>query len=144
MTRWVVDSCVAAKWVLPESGEPWAKEAGALLAAGLMGKCQLLAPDFFWAEICNVLWKSERLGRISKARVREACRWFESLPVELLPSRGITERALELAMEHDRAVYDALYVALAVREKCQLVTSDEELYRALPRELPVMWLGDWR
>jgi len=38
-------------------------------------------------------------------------------------------------------VYDALYVALALDSKSQLVTADARLANALAAHLPVKWLG---
>jgi predicted nucleic acid-binding protein len=38
-------------------------------------------------------------------------------------------------------VYDALYVALAMTSKSQLITADEPLANALAAHLPVKWLG---
>ena len=44
-------------------------------------------------------------------------------------------------MNYSRTVYDALYVALAMKSKSQLVTADEKLANALAAHLPVKWLG---
>jgi predicted nucleic acid-binding protein len=53
---------------------------------------------------------------------------FDAIP--LLP------RALEIAKQHRRSVYDCLYVALAEREQCQLVTADGKLVNALQGTFP--------
>ena len=50
-------------------------------------------------------------------------RWF--------PSVSLVNEAFQLALKHQRAVYDCLYLALAIREKCQLITADEALVRQL-------------
>jgi predicted nucleic acid-binding protein len=49
-----------------------------------------------------------------------------------------------LAHQYIRSVYDALYVALALQEGCQLVTADGRLYNALRPVLPdtMLWVGD--
>ncbi len=39
------------------------------------------------------------------------------------------EPALEIALEFEHPVYDALYLALALRTDCKLVTADSRLYR---------------
>ena len=49
--------------------------------------------------------------------------------------------ALRIAFAYDRAVYDCLYVALAVRSKSQMITADERLANALAAYLPVKLLG---
>jgi predicted nucleic acid-binding protein len=53
----------------------------------------------------------------------------------------LMDDALAIALATGRTVYDAIYVALAVRKKCQLVTADERLVNALATHWPVKWLG---
>ena len=52
--------------------------------------------------------------------------------------------AFRLAIQHGRSLYDSLYVALALREQCQLVTADERLCNALRPAFgdTLLWLGD--
>jgi predicted nucleic acid-binding protein len=52
-----------------------------------------------------------------------------SLP-DLLP------RAYGIASHHRIAVYDCLYVALAERDGCELVTADDKLVRTLGPHFP--------
>jgi predicted nucleic acid-binding protein len=50
-----------------------------------------------------------------------------------------------LAVKHQRTVYDMLYVALSLRERCSFVTADEKLANSLKSSIPsVIWLGNWR
>src|ERR1700733_14373251 len=55
--RYVVDSCVALKWVLPEVDSDKALRLRADLQAGVHG---LLAPDVFPAEVAHSLTRAER------------------------------------------------------------------------------------
>ena len=50
-------------------------------------------------------------------------------------------RSFENCLRPYRAVYDCLYVALAVQSKSDLVTADERLANALAARFPVKWLG---
>lgn len=45
-------------------------------------------------------------------------------------------RALELSQLFRQSVYDCLYVALAEREGCELVTADDKLIKAVQPTLP--------
>ena len=45
-------------------------------------------------------------------------------------------RAIEIATKARIAVYDCLYVALAEREGCELITSDEKLIKNLQSRFP--------
>jgi predicted nucleic acid-binding protein len=49
---------------------------------------------------------------------------------------GLLKRALEIASQASIGVYDCLYVALAERAGCELLTADDRLVRALQPRFP--------
>jgi predicted nucleic acid-binding protein len=53
-----------------------------------------------------------------------------SLPI-IYPSTSLFPRAFDIASQTRASVYDALYVALAEREGCDLVTADDKLMKVL-------------
>jgi predicted nucleic acid-binding protein len=59
--RYVLDSSVALKWVLPEADSAKAIRLGNEYKTGVH---ELLAPDVFVPEIANALASAERQGRI--------------------------------------------------------------------------------
>jgi predicted nucleic acid-binding protein len=52
----------------------------------------------------------------------------------------LIQPAIRIARRFGRAVYDCIYVALAVEANAHLVTADEKLANSLPG-MPVAWLG---
>ncbi|HEY2786458.1 MAG TPA: type II toxin-antitoxin system VapC family toxin [Fimbriiglobus sp.] len=52
------------------------------------------------------------------------------------PSNPLLVRAMEMALLHRRAVYDCLYLALAERDGCELVTADDQFARGLRASYP--------
>ena len=92
---------------------------------------ELLSADLFPTEVCNALMILERAGKIQPGQadilfdqfLLEIPKLHEAIP--LLP------RALEIAKQFRQSVYDCLYVATAERERCELVTADERLIRAV-------------
>ena len=56
---------------------------------------------------------------------------FFGRPVKLVID-ALFPDAFRIASRSRVSVYDALYVALAQREGCRLVTADEKLIKALP------------
>ena len=141
MTTFVIDASVAAKWFLPATSETLAAEALDLLKRYAAGDVRVVVPDLFWAEIGNVLWKAVRLKRMSQRSAESALRvmWQRNFPT--VSSYSLLETAFALASAFDRTMYDALYVALALQSKSELVTADEHLANALAAHLPVKWLG---
>jgi len=119
----VVGSSVVVKWYIPENGSD---RATALLRAGF----RLLAPDLLIPEVGNVLWKRRRdVPAVESEAIATAL--ASACPVSLHPSSAILQGALDLALAHERSVYDSLFVALAVSQDCRLVTADERLANAM-------------
>jgi len=141
VTTWVVDANVAAKWLLPATGEGLLDQANHLVALHVRRDLQLLAPDLIEAEIGNVLWKAVRRNRISQAEAENSLRRFSDLSIQVVPTSDLLGRALQIAVACDRSFYDSLYVALALTTNTELITADERLVNALGSRFPVRWLG---
>lgn len=141
MTACVVDASVAAKWILPASGEGLLEQASRLLERHLRRELQLVAPTLIEAEIGNVLWKAARRKRISHSDAENSLRRFTELGVTAIPTSDLLGQALKIAVDGNCSFYDSLYVALAAATKTDLVTADERLVNALGCRFPVRWLG---
>jgi predicted nucleic acid-binding protein len=124
MSLYVVDASAAIKWILPEPG--W-NDALRLQDPSH----EQHAPAFLSLEIANVLWKSVRLGRMTReesdARLAEVPAW----PVTWHEDAALLGRAFDLAHATDRSVYDCVYLALAAELGGQMVTADERLVNSL-------------
>ncbi len=69
---------------------------------------------------------------------------FRQLQFTFTPTAELLEDAYKIAVAHSRTVYDALYLALGVREGCQVVTADEKLVNAVGSNFPnLIWLPNW-
>jgi predicted nucleic acid-binding protein len=141
LDRFVLDASVALKWAIPPANETLTAESLQLLQEYVNGKIDLLVPDIFWAELGNVLWKGVRLRRWSQAVAQRIASEMHARNFSTVPSRTLMTEAMRIAFAYDRAVYDCLYVALAIRSKSQMITADECLANALAAYLPVKWLG---
>jgi predicted nucleic acid-binding protein len=124
----VVDASVAALWVLEQDGSA---RAGAL-----RNESGLIAPSLIAAEIGSAIWKAIRRGAVTRADALVAME-AALLPFEaLFPTEQLRSRALALAIELEHPIYDCFYLALAEREKLELVTADGKL-RAAARKAKV-------
>lgn len=126
MRTYVIDASVAAKWSLAESG--W-EPARALIS----DRIHLMAPDLFLAELGNIFWKyfmGKHLNRDEFELIMESMR---SAAVALIPARYLVAPAAAIAAETGRSCYDSLYLALAARFDCPLVTADARLVNGLAR-----------
>ena len=141
MKTYVVDASVAAKWILPASGETLTREALELLKSYVAGELRFVVPDLFWAELGNILWKVVRQGRLRASSAERGLHAMRDRNFPTISSHTLLVEAFAIATAFDRSVYDALYVALAMASKSQLVTADERLANALAAHLPVKWVG---
>jgi predicted nucleic acid-binding protein len=124
MSRFVIDASVAFKWFLPEVH---AQAARRLLGSNHI----LLAPDLLYAEFTNILWKRIRRGEMAEVEAGTILRTLGILPLEIHSSWPLVLPALEIACRTDRAAYDSLYLALAVREQSVMVTADLKFYNVI-------------
>ena len=84
------------------------------------------------AEFGNIVWKKVRRGELTMSEGEEIIEAFlTAAPVALYPSLRYLRGALDIAVQFQRSAYDALYLALAVAEGCQVITADEQLERGL-------------
>ncbi len=131
--KYVLDSCVAFKWVMPESLSDKALPIRDCYRQSLH---QLLAPDVFPLEIGHALTRAERQGRISTA-----AGWalWQGVMVDapvLHPSLSLVPRAYAISSTVRIGIYDCLYVALAEKESCELLTADDKLVKNLQPIFP--------
>jgi predicted nucleic acid-binding protein len=91
------------------------------------GLHELLAPDVFAIEVAHALTRAERQGRVSVAdgwRLWLAIMADAPTLVDYIP---LVPRAYAVSSAARIGVYDCLYLALAEREGCELITADARL-----------------
>jgi predicted nucleic acid-binding protein len=108
MSDFVIDASVAAKLVLNESDSD---RAHAIVAGN-----RIAAPDFLLLECGNALWtEAEAIAGLARL-THGTFEWIAPQPH--------VAAALTIALEIDRTIYDALYLAVALSTGCPLVTAD--------------------
>ena len=114
--KYVLDSSVALKWVLPE---PESAIALRLRDDYNNGMHALIAPDLFMPEIANGLAAAERQRRIKTGEAILLLHDVVRSAPTIHPTFSLLARAIEIAISTRHAVYDCVYVALAESEGCQ-------------------------
>ena len=129
MVRYVIDASVACKWFFFEDDSD---RAFNLLKDFQLGHAALSAPDLLIPEIGNTLWKRTVLR--SESTLPSARRFYArllDLGIDLAPSAELALDAFAIAEGTKHQLYDCLYVALAKKLGCQLITADERLARKM-------------
>ena len=118
--RIVLDASVAANIILRTDLAP------ALIEKLGQGRL-VIAPTLFHSEIANTLWKYVRCGDLDKdtalARYAEAVGLVDAFEAD----EALATEALSAAIRYNHPVYDLLYVILARRHGCRVLTVDKRL-----------------
>lgn len=137
----VVDSSVAIKWFVVE---PYSTEARSILDSYQTGDLDLLVPDLIYAEIGSIVWKKHRFQGLATLDAQQIIEIFGQLRLNVTSTATLLDEAYRLAVTHQCTVYDAMYIALSVREQSQFITADEKLANALKTAFPnVVWIAVW-
>ena len=135
----VVDSSVFVKWLVPEEHSD---KATALVERLGRREIEAVSPDLVSAEVGHALRSYFLAGDLSRDECLSAVGDFATLAPPLTSSLQIVKAAARLALDNTGSFYDGLFVALALREGCPVLTADERMMRAYQRAAPFVWIGD--
>lgn len=84
----------------------------------------LHTPEFCLLECANILWKQVRFHSITAGSVKQALIRLENTPLVVHSARSLLPRALTIGLDHELAIYDSIYIALAELLVLPLLTVD--------------------
>ncbi len=122
----VIDTNVVAYFLLGTEG--FSSEA----RHGLEAVSTALAPGHWDAELTNVLWMATRSGVLSPGEAPTRLGLARRLGIESVATATLCQGALLRAVASGVSVYDTLFVELAARTRCPLLTFDNAVLRAFP------------
>lgn len=126
MVAYVVDASVVISRFVKEADTEYAVRLFNRLKTGDI----LYVPEFCRLECVNVLWKHVRFQGVLREQAIQAVQDLVALPLTIVPVDSFLERALNIGLDHQLAMYDSVYIALAENLSCSLVTLDEPQRRA--------------
>lgn len=99
----------------------------------------LIAPDFLLLELGNVLRKYHHFAQLDAHDVFEYIAITRDIIRYWIPDKFLLERALELSIDFNHAIYDCLFLSLAEFYEVPIWTLDEKLrLKARSLELSIM------
>lgn len=131
--KYVLDVSAALCWVLPRPASP---RAVRLRDEHRRGVHDLIAPSIFPAEAASALTKAERQKLVPVGQARVLLADILTTPPTSHPYEPLLARAVDISSHTRGGLYDCLYVALAEREGCELVTDDLKLIANLKPQFP--------
>ena len=120
MSVFVVDASVVVKWFVPEVHSDAARRLLTL-------PHDYVAPDLLFAETANTIWKKVQHKELTQEDAQRLVADVRGIAVETVSCRALSEDAYALAAATGQTVYDAMYVALAVRLQTLALTADGRL-----------------
>ncbi|MGO9464974.1 MAG: type II toxin-antitoxin system VapC family toxin [Isosphaeraceae bacterium] len=128
-----LDSNIGVKWLLQEDQSDKARD---VRDGYLRGLHELLAPDIFTVECAHAFTRAQRQGRVTTAEVNAFMADLLTTLPQFHPHQLLLPRAIEISLQVRHGVYDCLYIALAERERCQLLTADTKVLLNLRGTFP--------
>lgn len=125
----LLDTSVVVKWFVQEEDSD---KAANLRHAHGRAELLLHAPDMLFVELANALRYSPV---VSAEETAPALRLFSGLGIGIAPfDLNVLISASALSLEHDLAVYDAYFLALAQAMEIPLITADRKMLSRLTPE----------
>lgn len=122
----VLDCSVALAWCFEDESSDYVDKV-----LDCLEEQTAIVPRLWHLEVLNVLVMGERRQRIQAPEIQEFLELLQALDIQTDKHSPIIENdeLLQLARMHQLSVYDATYLALALREKLPLATQDKRLRR---------------
>ena len=127
MVSAVVDASVVLKWALREEGSDTAQS--------LLNRL-LFAPELVFQECGNTLWRKTRIGDLTQALADQYLEIIMRAPINVIGTKQLLPKALDLAITLDHPIYDCFYLALAEERDTELITADAKFQGKAIQMLP--------
>ena len=123
----VVDASVVAKWYLIEE---YSDNAIKLRNDYVRGLVQILVPSLLEYEVLNALRYSGVYNLDELKKIGSSLNKYGFITYDL--ENDIKDLVIKFALKEDITIYDASYIALALKFNTLLYTADQELVNKFP------------
>ncbi|MCU0529044.1 MAG: type II toxin-antitoxin system VapC family toxin [Cyanobium sp. Prado107] len=127
----VLDASALLRLYLADGPLPANLEA--VMERGCRGEGLLLVPDLCWLEMTSVVGKQVVRGLLSPGEAEDLLDELLQLPLRTAATADLCLAALRLSQQLGLSVYDASYLALALRHGALLISADARLAAAALR-----------
>lgn len=119
----IIDASVAYKWFA--KNEEDSDLALSILQKHVNGREKIVVPDLILYELANA-WVTKTA--ISTAKVKANLKDLQDVGLEIeSPTFDLVSKAAAFARKYKLSVYDACYLILAQKKKCNFITADSKL-----------------
>jgi predicted nucleic acid-binding protein len=118
----VIDASTVLSWMLPDEVDEFARRS----ASDVLDQTAVV-PPIFPSEVTNALVAAHRRGRIDRSIITDGLGDLANLPIVVESAAMTITDEVELAIKYGLTIYDAMYLALARRQRVTLVTRNKKL-----------------
>jgi predicted nucleic acid-binding protein len=118
--RYVVDANIVIQRFIVEQDTPQVK----VLFDQMLSGTELIVPEFCRLECSNVLWKQVRFQGMPADVAEGLLVQLIALPLTVMAIQHLMPRSLKIGLQYELAIYDSIYIAMAERLDCALITID--------------------
>jgi predicted nucleic acid-binding protein len=130
----VLDVSATLSWLIDDERDA----LSAAMAESIVERGAIV-PTLWRLELRNALLAAERRGRLTSTQIDQLLRDVRQLPIEFVDALDAADESeLALARRYGLSVYDAAYLAVAVRTASTLMTRDALLESAAD-DLHLRW-----
>lgn len=126
MDDYIIDASVLVKGYVQEKQT----ENVLALLAQVPDQVTLHIPEFCLVECTSILWKYVRFHGMPLPTADQAAADLADLTLVIHPAASYLRDALKVGVDHELAIYDALYIILAQDLDMSLLTADRKQQRA--------------
>lgn len=124
MKNCIIDASIAAKWIFYEKDSDQAE-------IFLKKIDTMLVPYLFLIEMSSIISKKVRKRELSISEALEKRKELEDLNFQVFSEKAILKLAFDISISLPITIYDANYLALAIKKEGKLYTSDNRLVNGL-------------
>lgn len=136
------DASAVVRWLIP--GEEHEEQAIKLRNDYAEGIVELNAPALLVYEALNALWKAVERSNVSAEDALSIWKIFAKIePKSIILDPEDLTRALKIAITSRISLYDASYIATAIKTKSTLITADQGLCDIAKKHVKTIHLKDY-
>ncbi len=120
MARYIIDTSVLCQYFITQT---YTAEA-IILIQSVFQDNELFVPEFALAECVNVFWKYVRFQGLAENTAKEFVQELMNLPLQVNLISDLLSNSLEIGLSQSLAIYDSVYIAMALDSSYPLITVD--------------------
>ncbi|MEB3278259.1 MAG: type II toxin-antitoxin system VapC family toxin [Lyngbya sp.] len=121
MNHYIIDASIVIQRFIQQKYTPQVR----ILFNRLLEGDQFYIPEFCLLECTNVIWKQVRFYGLPESQAQLLIQDLQSIPFNITSVNHLLYSALDIGLTHQLAIYDSLYIALALELDYPLITVDD-------------------